>query len=337
MSDAPEAQSKTPETIKQAWSQSPGPDTPAKTAILALKGAAMGTADIIPGVSGGTIAFITGIYEQLLAAIASFDLEAFKKLLRLDIKGFIAHTHLRFLIPLLFGIGFAIKSTAQLVHHLLDNHPAPTWSLFFGLIAASILVLRKEITKWSAGKYLVFALGVLGAFFITGMIPVTTPESAWFIFISGMIAICAMILPGISGSFLLLIMGKYLFVTGAIKDPFNAKSMMIIAVFGSGAVVGIMLFSRLLKWLLAHFHELTMCALMGIMVGAMRKIWPWKIATQTMVSTSGKVKVLAEKLVSPATYSATDGMDAQLGLCLALMVVGFVLVMVLDAVSRKKS
>ena len=180
----------------------------------------MGCADVVPGVSGGTIALITGIYSQLLEAISSANI-AIKNIFQLNFCKAAESLHLRFLIILLSGIGLSIVALARVMHYLLMENPVPTWSLFFGLIVGSILLIGREITQWCGEGGIYFLIGTADAFFLVGMIPMSTPETISFVFFAGMIAICAMILPGISGSFLLLIMGKYQFITGAIKNPFS--------------------------------------------------------------------------------------------------------------------
>jgi len=288
----------------------------------------MGTADIIPGVSGGTIAFISGIYAQLLAAIAAFDGSFLNHFFRLRWKEALAHSHLRFLIPLLLGIAVAILSTARITHFLLKNYPAPTWSLFFGLIAASILVVGASIKDWSVNNAGILLLGAVAAYTIVGIIPVSTPETALFIFLSGMIAICAMILPGLSGAFILLILGKYQFITGALRNPFDSENLFIICIFIAGCLVGILGFSRILQHGLKHYHDATLCALTGLMIGAMRKVWPWKEVLETQII-RGKEHVLREENIMPL-------MDGGVILALGMMVLGFVLIMTLERLAQQK-
>ena len=225
---------------------SPGPDTLKGGALLWLKGLCMGGADIIPGVSGGTIAFITGIYEQLVDAIRSFDVTFARKLISLDIPGALATAHVRFLVCLVFGVLTAIVTMASVMNYMLHAHPVEIWSLFFGLIAASIFVVGREIGSLNCINLGFVVLGAVGSYLLVGMIPVATPETFPFIFLCGAIAICAMILPGISGAFLLLMLGKYEYVTRTLKAPFVWDNFLVIAVFGAGAVTGIVLFSRIL-------------------------------------------------------------------------------------------
>lgn len=186
-------------TWTAAFFNTPGPRKPRQALVLFLKGICMGTADVIPGVSGGTIALITGIYEQLLTAIKSVDTRAARNLLTLNIRQALAGVHARFLILLLGGIATAVIGIANIMNRLLHQHPVMTWSLFFGLIAASILVVGAKVEKWRPARGLSFVTGTAAAWLIVGMIPVSTPETAWFIFFSGFVAICAMILPGLSG------------------------------------------------------------------------------------------------------------------------------------------
>lgn len=314
-------------TWKQAFNASPGPSTPKKAALLALKGLCMGTADIIPGVSGGTIALITGIYAQLLQAIKSIGLEMLNKLLKFDIKGALSEVHIRFLISLFTGIGIAIISLARLMNFLLHNHPVPTWSLFFGLIAASIFVVGKKVQNWNGGTAGCFVAGTAAAYFIVSMIPVSTPEALWFIFLSGMIAICAMILPGLSGAFILLILGKYAFITSALKNPFLQNNILIILVFCAGCFIGLLGFSRVLHYFLEKHYNTTLAFLTGLMAGSMQKIWPWKETLQS-ITIRGKEHVLASSNILPRE------LNTEVYLAIALAMVGFIAVMILEKLSE---
>ncbi|KIX15007.1 DUF368 domain-containing protein [Dethiosulfatarculus sandiegensis] len=315
-------------TFKQAFLKSPGPDSGKAAFVLWLKGFCMGGADIIPGVSGGTIAFITGIYSQLIDAIRSFNLVFIKKIITLDLKSALAEAHLRFLLPLLFGIGLAIVSTSRIIHYFLDKHPVEIWSLFFGLIAASIVVVGRQLKSVKPAALGVGLLGVLVGYLVVGMIPVTTPDKLWFVFICGVISICAMILPGISGAFILLLLGKYAYITGAMKNPFDLGNLLIILVFLCGAALGLSGFSRVLHFLFSKFHDATIAMLTGFMLGAMRKIWPWKEVLETRVI-RGKEYVLAEQNVLPPAW------DGDFFLAVGLMLLGFILVLALDRLSRK--
>lgn len=318
-------------TIKKAFFKSPGPDTLAEAAILFLKGIAMGSADIIPGVSGGTIALITGIYEKVLSAIKSFNFNAFKRFIKFDIKGAVEETHLRFIVVLFSGIAVAILTLARLMNFLLKTHPEPTFSLFFGLIAASIFVVAKQV-KWNIPEYISIVIGAISAYLIVGIIPVETPQEIWFIFLSGVIAISAMILPGLSGAFILLILGKYEFITGTLKAPFSANehtgmfNLLIILVFCFGCVVGLAGFARFLNWLLSKWHNIALAFLTGLMAGSMRKIWPWK-GEAVIKIIRDKEHIVSQTNIFPET------LNGYVLFSIFLMIVGAVIIILLDKVS----
>ncbi len=317
-----------PTTWKEAFLASPGPRSARETLLLALKGLCMGTADIIPGVSGGTMALITGIYEDLLRAIKSADARMLSMLLSLRWRDALARVHARFLLALFVGIGTAIITLARLMHFLLNHHPVYIWSLFFGLIGASIFLVARNIDTWHAGTTTTLAVGIAAGFLIVGIVPMQTPEAPWFIFLSGFVAICAMILPGISGAFILLILGKYAFITGTLKNPFIPAHLVIIAVFCAGCLAGLLSFSRLLNYLMARYHDTTLACLTGLMIGSMQKIWPWK-------------EVIATKIIRGKTYvvDARNVLPGEIGPevwgAVGLMVIGFATVWIIDRLSRR--
>ncbi len=316
-------------TWKEAFRASPGPNSIKKAGVLSLKGLCMGSADVIPGVSGGTMALITGIYEDLIMALRSLDSTMVKKLLTLDLKGAVAGIHIRFLLSLFAGIGIAIISLARLMNYLINYYPVFTWSLFFGLIAASILVVSRQVASWTLRTGISLAAGIAVAAFIMNLIPLTTPEALWFIFLCGIIAICAMILPGISGAFILLILGKYEFITATLKNPFLPQHFIIIIVFCLGCLVGLLSFSRLLNYFLKHFRGLTMAFLTGLMIGAMPKIWPWKqiLATELI---HGKPHVTWGSNILPAS------LNAEVWIAIGLVTIGFMAVIVIERLARVK-
>lgn len=314
--------------FKTAFMASPGPKTTREAAMLWLKGLCMGGADIIPGVSGGTIAFITGIYSQLVDAIRSFDILFLRRLVRLNLTGALAEVHVRFLACLLFGILTAVVSMAGVMNFMLNNHPVEIWSLFFGLITASIFVVGREIKPLNGVNMGFILLGTVGSYLLVGMIPVSTPETPAFIFLCGSIAICAMILPGISGAFLLLMLGKYEYVTRTLKNPFLWDNFVVIATFAAGAVVGIVLFSRVLHFLLSRWHAATVSVLTGFMIGALRKVWPWKEVLESAVI-RGKMHVLRTQNVLP------DGFTGEMALALGLFALGVLVVVVLERLSNR--
>lgn len=315
-----------PMTWKQAVQKSPGPDTIKDSAFLSLKGVCMGSADVIPGVSGGTIALITGIYEDLLAAIKSINTAVLKRLLSGDIKGALSLVHIRFLFFLFIGIGTAIISLARVMNYLINNQPIHTWSLFFGLIIASILIVGKKVRPWNIPATISFIAGTAVAWLVVGLIPVSTPEDLWFLFLAGFIAICAMLLPGLSGAFILLILGKYEFLTATLKNPFLPANMIIIFVYCAGTAAGILCFSRFLKWLLDRWHNATLAFLTGLMAGSLRKIWPWKETLESIII-RGEPHVLKEQNVLPPDFGSP------FLLAVLLAVVGVLVVSALDRMS----
>jgi putative membrane protein len=314
---------------KDAFWASPGPRTLKSAALLVFKGLCMGSADIIPGVSGGTIALITGIYADLLEAIRSAKIATLKKLVQFDLKGALSDIHIRFLISLFLGIGTAILSLARVMNYLIHHQPVFTWSLFFGLIAASILTVGKKVPDQNAQAALSFLVGAALAWVFVGLIPISTPEDLWFIFLAGFVAICAMILPGLSGAFLLLILGKYEYITGTLKNPFLLDNIVVIAVFCCGCLGGILGFSRVLNYLLSRWYGITLAFLTGLMAGALRKIWPWKEVLEEKLI-RGKLHVLRDQNILP------EGFSKELLISLALMATGFLLVIALERYSTNK-
>lgn len=300
----------------------PGPKSLKDAVILFLKGICMGSADIVPGVSGGTIAFITGIYDDLLDAIRAFNRNFFKYFFSLRWKQALAESHIRFLVVLLLGIGVAIVTFAQIIHFLLLDYPVYTAGFFFGLILASVFAVGKNVPKWTPLVWLCFVVGLILATWVVNLIPVQTPESLWFIFICGVIAICAMILPGISGAFLLLVLGKYVYITATLKNPFNVHNLEIIGVFALGCVIGIVLFSHVLGYFLKHFRPQTLGLLTGLVLGAIQKIWPWQTG-----DTSATFY---------ANLSLPSGLNSELLLTVVLMIVGFLLVFGLERLANHK-
>lgn len=318
-------------TLKEIWEHGHGPRTKSEYILLYLKGFAMGVADLIPGVSGGTIAFITGIYEQLLEAISSINKELVTKVLRFQIKSALCDIRLRFLIPLFAGILCAMFSLARLMHYMMNEHTVHTWSLFFGLIGASIIVLGRQLHTFRSLKMIsAIIVGAVIAYVVVSLIPVDTPETWWFIILCGVISISAMILPGISGSFLLLILGKYAYITGAVKNPFAPGALEIMLLFVCGAVVGLLGFSKILNWCFKHYHNLTMALLTGFLLGSMKKVWPWKEVTESVVI-RGEVRVLQEANILP------PAIDMHFFIAMLLMVFGLALVLILESLSKSNA
>ena len=298
--------------------------------VLALKGCAMGMADVVPGVSGGTIAVISGIYEELLDSIRSVDATALRLLLRFRLAEFWRHINGRFLLPVLLGIAVAIFSLARLMTYLLTNHPIAIWSFFFGLIVASALLVARQIGRWDWRTVLAFAVGAAAAWWITVATPAETPDDWWFVMLSGAIAICAMILPGISGAFILLLLGKYQYIMHAVGE----FDIPVIAVFVIGAAAGIISFSHLLSWLLKHWHDVTVAVLMGFMVGSLNKVWPWKETVETYLDSHGVAQPLVQNNIAPGTFEQLTGQPSLLVQAILLGIVGFLVIYGIELVAR---
>lgn len=300
--------------------------------ILSLKGIAMGAADIVPGVSGGTIAFISGIYEELLNTINSFNLEALKLLKSDGIKACWKHINGNFITALFLGIGISLLSLARLISYLLDQHPILLWGFFFGLILASIYLVGKKVTKWDPIKIVGLLIGTAIAFYITILPPMENPDALWYVFLSGAIAICAMILPGISGSFILLLLGSYELILGSLKD----LKITIILVFGAGCITGLLSFSKLLSWLFKKHHDLTIAILTGFLIGSLNKIWPWKKTIEVFIKHKGeeneKVIPLIQENVLPQNF---DG-NSQLLFVILAAIFGLALILLLEKIAHKK-
>lgn len=300
-----------------------------KYILLVLKGGAMGAADVVPGVSGGTIAFITGIYEDLLRSIRSFDLTAVKLLFSGRFAQLWKHINGAFIFPVLSGIAISILSLAKIMLYLLSNHAIETWSFFFGLIIASSILVAKEIKKWNTSTIISMIIGIVIAYWITIASPSSTPNDWWFIILSGAIAICAMILPGISGSFILLLLGKYMFIMQALND-FN---LYIISLFIVGAGAGIISFSHLLTWLLKKFHGITIALLMGFMIGSLNKVWPWKEILKTYTNNHGEQIPLLETNILPSQFEAITSQPAHFALAVIMCALGFGLILGIEGLA----
>ena len=295
--------------------------------VISLKGMAMGAADVVPGVSGGTIAFISGIYEELLTSISSVNFSTLKLLKTDGIKAAWKAVNGNFLISLLIGVFISVLSLAKIISWLLEHKPILVWSFFFGLVLASILFIGKQITRWNFLTILLLLVGAIVAYYITTLEPLVSENSSpIFMFLAGALAICAMILPGISGSFILVLLGAYKPVLNAIHD----KDLKTIAILGAGAVVGLLSFSKVLKWLFSHHKNLTLAVLTGFILGSLNKIWPWKKVLTWRVNSHGENVPFNEQSVSPFSF---DG-DPQIMYALALAVVGFALIILLEKIAN---
>lgn len=294
---------------------------------LALKGIGMGAADVVPGVSGGTIAFITGIYEELVFSIKSINIKAIQLFFSGRWRSFWKQVNGNFLLCVFTGIFISVLSLARILEYLLEHHPVLIWSFFFGLVLASSYVVSRKIDKWEYPKIVALAGGIGIAFYITSVTPATTTGSFWFVIISGALASCAMILPGISGSFILLLLGKYEFALHAVND----RIILDLLLLGSGAVVGIVLFSNLLSWLLKKYYEITIAVLVGFMLGSLNKIWPWKETLETIVL-EGEVRPLVEKNILPSIGNGQD----MFWMAMLMAALGMALILIIELVLTRK-
>jgi len=279
---------------------------------LAITGFAMGAADLIPGVSGGTIAFLSGIYEELITAIKTVTGKTLQLLLSGKIKEAISTISFSFLIPLVVGIGTAIITLSSALSYLLKYQPIPIWSFFFGLILMSVYVVLKRVVRWDLSDKASFALAAVGAYILVGSVPVETPATPLMFFLSGMIAISAMILPGISGSFILLLLGKYSQVLAAVTE----RDFLTLGMVAAGCALGLALFSRVLSWLFSNHHDISVAVLAGFMLGSMRRIWPWREPLVTRINSHGEIVPIVERNILP------QALDMSVALALLLAIVG---------------
>ncbi|MCY4045537.1 MAG: DUF368 domain-containing protein [Cellvibrionales bacterium] len=300
---------------------------------LFLKGMAMGAADVVPGVSGGTVAFITGIYEELLESIAKVNVANLKLLFSQGPKAFWQAINGNFFLVLIAGIASSFVLFSSLILHVIAVYPLLVWGFFFGLVIASAIYLFKTLTTHNWKTLLALVLGVMVAYLTTLHVNLALSPTPINFFVGGAIAICAMILPGISGSYLLLLMGLYLPVLTAIKS----FDISLVGLFLLGAGLGILLFSRVLNWLLHRFHEITLATLVGFLIGSLNVIWPWKEVISWRESSSGAMKPLIQENILPMQYTQITGNDPQiLGVAVACLV-GLSLIFVLEkTLSRKE-
>lgn len=294
--------------------------------VITLKGIAMGAADVVPGVSGGTIAFISGIYEELLTSISSINIATLKLLKSKGIKAAWEAINGNFLIALLSGIFISIISLAKLISWLLEHKPILVWSFFFGLVLASILYVAKQITKWNIITVILLLAGAILAYYITTLQPLISENSSpLFLFLAGALAICAMILPGISGAFILVLLGAY----KPVLDAVHTKNLQLLVVLAAGAIVGLLSFSKILKWLFSHYRNFTLAILTGFILGSLNKIWPWKKVLETKMF-GDKTIVIKEVSVSPLSF---DG-NPQLTTALMLSILGFAVILILEKLAN---
>lgn len=299
---------------------------------VALRGFLMGSADVVPGVSGGTMAFLLGIYEELIESIRIIGRPPFiRALLGFRIVEALRLINFPFLFSILLGILLAILTLAPGIEWLLVNQPILIWSFFFGLVLASVISVSRRIPQWNLSLIIALMLGTAGAYLLVGLVPVQTPETWWFFFISGAIAICAMILPGISGSFILVLLGKYQFLVSAV----NQRDIIPLLWTALGCAVGIVSFAQLLSWLFRRYHDLTVAVLTGFMLGSLRKVWPWKETISYITDRHGEIIPTVERNIIPP-FMVNGAFNIEIGYAIALAIVGLVLVLAIDFVANKK-
>lgn len=324
---------------------------------ISLKGIAMGAADAVPGVSGGTIAFISGIYEELISTISGVNLSLWTTFRKDGFVAFWKQLNGNFILALLTGIIISFVSFMRLAKYLIEQHPVLIWSFFFGLIVASIVFVGRQIQTWNLGTVSALIFGTLAAYYITTLPSLANNDSPFFLFFAGAIAICAMILPGISGSFILVILGAY----KTLSDALHAFDFKRIFIFAAGAAIGLLSFSHVLKWLFKHYKNITLAVLTGFIFGSLNKIWPWKETLTVLQKSTGEafpvsqitelgtievyqrqindfetLKMISEKSVSPFHYSnINNAIDPQIALAIGLMIVGFLTIFILEKLGSK--
>ncbi|UTW65877.1 DUF368 domain-containing protein [bacterium SCSIO 12643] len=330
-------------------------------AIISLKGLAMGAADVVPGVSGGTIALIAGIYEELINTLTSLNVGVIQTLRK---EGFAAAFNAingKFLMSLVLGIAISILSLAKIFNYLIQHEPVLVWAFFFGLILASVWLIGSRVSDWDLGKSLALIIGAVISFLITVISPAQGPDTMWYLFLSGVLAFVAMILPGISGSFILLLLGAYHLILGKVStilDALKAMDFTIIltngidlGIFAIGGVVGLLSFSRILKWMFEKYQNRTLALLTGFLIGSLNKVWPWKKTIEVFVKHEGEpnekvVPLVQENVLPNADFSILTENDillgltekpTQIGASIGLFVFGFLIIFLLERISSSKS
>ena len=296
--------------------------------VIGLKGMAMGAADVVPGVSGGTIAFISGIYEELLTSISNVNMRLLKTLKSNGIKTAWKQVNGSFLLSLFVGVFVSILSLAKAIKWMLENEPILLWSFFFGLVLASVIYIAKQITKWNALTFVLLIVGACLAYYITTLNPLVSENSSpLFLFLAAALAICAMILPGISGAFILVLLGAYKPVLAAV----NNREFTTVAIVFAGAIAGLLTFSRVLKWLFTNFKNYTLAVLTGFIIGSLNKIWPWKETLTWRVNSHGVKVPFNQQSISPLSFDNNQLLYATL-----LAIVGFGLILLLEKLAVSK-
>lgn len=309
--------------------------------LITLKGIAMGAADVVPGVSGGTIAFISGIYEELIESINKINFSVIKGIKENGIKNTWAAINGNFLVALILGIAISVVTFSKIIIHLLDTQPIVVWSFFFGLVIASILFIWKEISTWSWKAIVSLLIGIVISYYITIAKPTESPDSYWYLFISGFLAIIAMILPGVSGAFILLLMGSYQTVIATINQlreglstvnfEIISNALLKLGTFAIGAILGLKLFSKVLTWMFSNHKNTTLALLVGFMIGSLNKIWPWKEVIETRINSHGETVPFLEKSILPQNFQG----DPQILTAIIMVICGFMLIFGLEKIANR--
>lgn len=310
---------------------------------IAMKGMAMGAADVVPGVSGGTIAFISGIYEELIESIDNIKLGVFRVWKHHGFKSAWTSINGNFLLALFSGIAISILSLAKVIKWLLHNEPILLWSFFFGLVLASILYIGRQIKSWSAKIIIAIIITSVLSYYITLAEPFASPDSPIYLLFCGFIAIIAMILPGISGAFILLILGAYEtaintvnnLIEGVTTGNLNMLKDALLNFFmlGIGAIVGLKVFSKVLNWMFKHQKNLTLAILTGFMIGSLNKIWPWKNVLKTRINSEGLEVTVLDESILPTSYAG----NPQIVWAIGFVVIGFATILILESLGQKKA
>jgi len=311
--------------------------------VITFKGIAMGAADVVPGVSGGTIAFISGIYEELIESIDKVNLTVFNTWKKEGLKTAWKSINGNFLLALFSGIAISILSLSKLIKWLLHHEPVLLWSFFFGLVLASILYIAKQIKGWSLTLIVAIIITTILSFYITKAEPFASPDSPFYLIFCGFIAIIAMILPGVSGAFILLILGAYQTAIDTINNLRDGllngnmelfkDALLKFTLLGVGAIIGLKVFSKALNWMFKHHKNLTLAILTGFMIGSLNKIWPWKEVIKTRINSEGEIVTLLDRSISPTTYVG----DNELVMAIVFIIVGFATILILESLGKHKN
>ncbi|MBM1108187.1 DUF368 domain-containing protein [Aurantibacter crassamenti] len=299
-----------------------------QTIVIILKGMAMGIAELVPGVSGGTIAFVAGIYEEFITSLNNLNLKTLSLWRTEGFQSFWKTLNGKFLVTLFAGMLISIFSFSKLISWLLDAHPIPLWAFFFGLVLASVFFVGKAIKKWTIFSAALLVIGAVVAFYITKLPPSENSDSLIYLFFSGALAICAMILPGISGSFILVLLGSYKTVLDAVHE----RDFKIILTVGLGVIFGLLSFAKVLKWMFNNYKDITLAVLTGFILGSLNKIWPWKLVLETRMY-GDKEKIIAEQSISPFAFEG----DSQLMSAIIAAIIGFSLIFILERTASKSN